>query len=54
MGCWMRGNSSEKPPVSLGMIPKQYADADGDGGIDSVLLARYKAVRGLRVLKDPV
>ena len=37
-GCWMRENSSEILPVSLGLIPKQYAD--GDGGIDSVLLAR--------------
>ena len=33
-GCCMRGNASERQPVSLGLIAKQYAH----GGINSVLL----------------
>ena len=45
-GCWMRGKVSEKLPVSLRLISKQYVD----GWMDYVLLARLKAVREL---EDP-
>ena len=39
-GFWMRGNASEKLPVSLGLIPKQYAD----GGIDLLSTSEVKTV----------